>query len=180
MRAKTTQRLTLAALMGALCAVLSQIQIPLPPVPLSLSLVAVYLAGALLGSAWGAAAIGGYVLLGAIGVPVFAGFSGGISVLFGPTGGYIFGYVLCAALTGRIVRSLGFSRRALWFSMAAGTLLCYALGTSWFMLTSGTGLWGALGACVLPFLPGDALKIALAVSLCIKLQKPLHTLGLCP
>lgn len=180
MRTKTTQRLTLAALMGALCAVLSQIQIPLPPVPLSLSLLAVYLSGALLGCAWGAVAIGGYVLLGAVGVPVFAGFSSGISVLFGPTGGYILGYILCAALTGHIVHSLGFSRRALWLSMTAGTLLCYALGTAWFMLISGTDLCGALGACVLPFLPGDALKIALAVSLCIKLQKPLYMLGLCP
>lgn len=176
MRAKTTQRLTLAALMGALCAVLSQIQLPLPPVPMSLSLMAVYLAGALLGSAWGTAAIGGYVLLGAIGVPVFAGFSGGISILFGPTGGYLFGYILCAWLTGRITSALGFTRRALWLAMAAGTLLCYLLGTGWFMFTSGTSLGGALAVCVLPFLPGDALKIALAVSLCLRLHRPLHAM----
>ncbi|MBQ2833722.1 MAG: biotin transporter BioY, partial [Clostridia bacterium] len=81
MRGASIHRLTLCALLCALCAVLSQIQIPLPPVPLSLSLLAVYLGGLLLGARGGAAAAGVYVALGAAGIPVFAGFSGGFSAL---------------------------------------------------------------------------------------------------
>ena len=178
MRAKTTQRLTLSALLCALCAVLSQIQIPLPPVPLSLSLLGVHLCGVLLGSRWGAAAVGCYVALGAVGVPVYAGFAGGVSVLLGPTGGFLIGYIFCAWTSGTLIQRFGSSRLSLILSMASGTLICYALGTAWFSFVSGTNLAGSLSACVLPFIPGDVLKILLAASLCLRMQKPLRTMGL--
>ena len=106
MRSKTTQYLTLSALLCALLCVLSQIQIPLPPVPVSLALLAVHLCGALLGTRWGAAAVGCYVLLGAVGVPVYAGCAGGVSGLFGPTGGFLFGYILCAMIVGLSQKNL--------------------------------------------------------------------------
>jgi len=179
MRAKTTQRLTLSALLCALLCVLSQIQIPLPPIPMSLSLLGVHLCGALLGSRWGAAAVGCYVVLGAVGVPVYAGFAGGVSVLFGPTGGFLFGYIPCAFAVGILSCRLGFTRRQLMLSMAAGTLLCYIMGSAWFMLVTGASLWGGLTACVFPFIPGDLVKIALAASLSLRLQKPLRSAGLC-
>lgn len=179
MRSRTTQKLTLSALLCALCAVLSQIQIPLPPVPISLSLLAVYLCGALLGSRWGAAAIGCYVALGAMGVPVYAGFSGGVSVLFGPTGGFLVGYILCAWLVGRLTERLSFTRRGLIAAMAAGTLCCYLPGTAWFMMTTGTQMTGSLAVCVFPFIPGDVLKVIFAAALCLRLQKPLRAAGLC-
>ena len=178
MRAKTTQRLTLSALLCALCAVLSPIQIPIPPIPLSLSLMGVHLCGALLGRSWGAAAVGCYVALGAVGVPVYAGFSGGISVLLGPTGGFLFGYILCAWMVGALIQQFGFTRKCLILSMAAGTIACYALGTAWFSLVSGTNLAGSLSACVLPFIPGDTLKVLLAALLCMRVQKPLRAMGL--
>jgi len=110
---------------------------------------------------------------------VFAGFCGGVSVLFGPTGGFLFGYILCAFAVGALSSRLGFSRRALCLSMAAGTLLCYLSGTAWFMLATGTGLAGSLAACVFPFIPGDLFKILLAAALCRRLQKPLRSAGLC-
>lgn len=179
MRSKTTQYLTLSALLCALLCVLSQIQIPLPPVPVSFSLLAVHLCGALLGWRWGAAAVGCYVFLGAVGVPVYAGFAGGVSVLFGPSGGFLFGYILCALVVGMMVEHLGFARRTLLFSMAAGTLLCYIMGAAWFSLTTGSALWGCLTVCVLPFIPGDVIKIALAAALCLRMQKPLRSAGLC-
>ena len=178
MRAKTTQRLTLSALLCALCAVLSQLQIPLPPVPVSLSLLGVHLCGALLGSRWGIAAVGCYVALGAVGVPVYAGFAGGISVLLGPTGGFLLGYMLCAWIVGHFTQRLGLSRKNLVLSMTAGTLACYAAGTAWFSFATGTNLAGSLSSCVFPFLPGDALKILLAASLCLRMQKPLRAIGL--
>ena len=179
MRTKTTQHLTLSALLCALLCVLSQILIPLPPVPASLALLAVHLCGALLGSRWGAAAVGCYVLLGAAGVPVYAGFSGGVSVLFGPTGGFLIGYIPCAFVSGLLSRRLGFSRRALMLAMTAGTLICCAMGMAWFSLTTGATLAASFGACVLPFIPGDAIKIIFAAALCLRLQKPLRSAGLC-
>lgn len=178
MRAKTTLRLTLSALLCALCAVLSQIQIPIPPVPLSLSLLGVHLSGALLGRRWAAASVGCYVLLGAVGVPVYAGFSGGVSVLFGPTGGFLLGYILCAWIVGFITQRFGFTRQTLPLSMSAGTLLCYLPGTVWFSFVSGTTLSSSISVCVLPFIPGDLIKIILAASLCLRIQKPLRAMGL--
>ncbi|MBR5225724.1 MAG: biotin transporter BioY [Clostridia bacterium] len=179
MRSKTTQRLTLSALLCALLCVLSQIQIPLPPVPISLSLLAVHLCGALLGSRWGTAAVGCYVFLGAVGLPVYASLGGGVSVLFGPTGGFLFGYIPCAFVTGALSRRLSFTHRALILSMAAGTLLCCAMGMVWFSLVTGSSLAASFSVCVLPFIPGDLIKIALAASLSLRLQKPLRSAGLC-
>jgi len=178
MRTGFTQKMTLSALMCALLCVCSQIQIPIPPVPISLALLAVHLAGALLGSRWGAAAVGAYVLLGAAGVPVFAGFAGGVSVLFGPTGGFLAGYVLCAWIVGRLTARSGFSRRSLLFSMTIGTLFCYVPGAAWFMLVTGAHLMGSLAACVLPFLPGDLAKVFLAALLVRRMQKPLRAVWL--
>ena len=179
MRTKTTMLLTTAALLCALCAVLSQIQIPIPPVPISLSLLAVHLCGTLLGVRWGTAAVCCYLMLGAAGLPVFAGFAGGLSVLFGPTGGFLFGYIPCVWIVGTATRRFGFSRRTLFFAMALGTLACYALGAAWFMLLSGSRAGAALAACVLPFIPGDILKIILAVTLSLRLEKPRRSAGLC-
>lgn len=180
MRSRISQNLTFAALCGAIIAVCAQVQIPLPPVPLSLSLLAVLITGVLLGPVWGAAAVGGYVLLGAAGLPVFAGFTGGVSVLLGPTGGFLWGYILCAYAAGRLAQRFGFSRRSLYAAMLCGTLLCYIPGTLWFMAVSGCTPAAALGACVLPFLPGDAVKIALAAALCLRLEKPLRAMGALP
>ena len=95
-----TQRIVLAALFAALMAVCSQIQIPLPMVPINLALFAVHLCGALLGAKWGALSISAYVLLGLVGAPVYAGFASGPAALFGKTGGYILGYILSAFLVG--------------------------------------------------------------------------------
>ena len=82
-RSALTRNLVLAALFAALTAVCSQIQIPLPMVPINLALFAVHLCGALLGAKWGALSMCAYVLLGAVGVPVFSGFASGPAVLFG-------------------------------------------------------------------------------------------------
>jgi biotin transport system substrate-specific component len=114
--------------------------------------------------------------LGAIGVPVFAGFTAGVGILAGPTGGYIIGYVAGAFVIGLIcdrlknsvsgVRALA----VLTGAMILGILACYALGTAWFMYLTNTPLLAALGMCVFPFIPGDALKIIAAVFLCSRLR----------
>ncbi len=172
-----TRRLSACALMAALIAVCSQIQIPLPAVPINLALFAVHLSGALLGPAGGALSVAVYVLLGMIGVPVFAGFRAGLTVLFGKTGGYILGYFLCAWLVGFLSRRRPFTFPRLCLAMAAGVFVCYFFGTVWFMALTGTGLAASLSLCVLPFLPGDAAKIALAAFLGLRLRPALARMG---
>lgn len=172
-----TQRIVLAALFAALMAVCSQIQIPLPMVPINLALFAAHLCGALLGAKWGALSISAYVLLGLVGAPVYAGFASGPAALFGKTGGYILGYILSAFLVGLLSRRIGFTFKGLCLSMLVGVVACYAFGTVWFMAVTGLNLMTSLAYCVIPFLPGDAVKIALAALLALRLKKPLQALG---
>ena len=105
-RLEKTRSLILCALFAALTAVLSQIAIPIQPVPVNLATFSVFVAGGVLGAKRGAISQAAYVLLGVIGLPVFASFSGGMGILLGPTGGYIVGYVAAAWLVGALVRTV--------------------------------------------------------------------------
>ena len=179
--------LVLAALFSGLTAVLSWINVPLffTPVPVNLALIGPYLAGLLLGVRYGCLSQLLYILLGCVGLPVFAGFSAGAGVLAGPTGGFIAGYVLCAAICGLSGRSAYASAgRSAYASgsasagrrvvlMCGGLLACYGCGLAWFMISSGSTLGAGLVACVLPFLPGDAVKIAAAALLAARLNNKL-------
>ena len=166
------------ALFAALLAVCAWISIPVTDVAFTLQTFGIFLALGLLGGKRGSGAILIYLLLGAAGMPVYAGFAGGFSVLLGPTGGFLLGYVLCAAVSGAVVRRFGFARRVFWPALIAGTVCCYLAGMLWFCAVTGSALPAAFSACVLPFLPGDALKIALAVSLCLRLHRPLRAMML--
>lgn len=178
----TISYLLLAALMAAVCAVCSWISIPLPftPVPINLGTLAVFLAAGILGWKYGTISVIVFVLLGAAGLPVFHGFTGGMGIITGPTGGYIVGYILAAFLTGIMIdtyfkaRKSGENKAATYavlaLAMALGLFACYALGTAWFMHISGTDLKAALLMCVVPFLIGDAIKIAAATVLVKKLR----------
>ena len=163
--AARTRRLALCALLTALTAVCSQIAVATPwGVPVNLALFAVYMAGTLLGPVWGAASQGVFLALAAFGLPVMAGFQGGAAAVFGRTGGYALGYVLAAAVTGALcAHKRSFAR--LCAAMALGCAECYFFGTVWFLALTGMELKAALALCVLPFLPGDAVKIALAAAL---------------
>lgn len=166
-----TRRLVQCALFAALLAVCSQLVIPLPEIPINLALFAVHLAGAALGWQWGTASVIVYIALGAFGVPVFAGFKSGPTALFGPTGGYILGYVFDALIVGLWSKKLGRSIPSLCAGMVLGVAVCYAFGTAWFMQLSGRTLMESLALCVFPFLLGDAVKIALAAVLANILDK---------
>ena len=168
----TAGKLVYYALFAALTAICSQIAIPLPmDVPLSLATFAVMLSGALLGSFGGAVSQLVYILLGAVGVPVFAGFRGGPDRLVGPTGGYIIGYVFMALVIGLILSKSGTGFGVTVFAMTAGTVVCYLFGTVWYLILMKSALLPALTACVLPFLPGDVLKILLAAGCASRLQR---------
>jgi biotin transport system substrate-specific component len=184
-RYSNTTYLVLCGLFAALCAICSFITIPLgfTPVPINLATLAVFLAGGILGKKYGTISLVVYVLLGAVGIPVFAGFKGGLGVLAGPTGGYIIGYIAAAFLVGFIVDTAISKLDKASFvkslviniiAMIIGLAVCYALGTAWFMISTGTGFGAAMVSCVIPFLPGDAMKIALAAILVAKLRPLLN------
>lgn len=166
------RRLVLCALFAALTAVCSQIAIPMPwGVPINLAVFAACMAGSMLGPVWGTASLAVYLALAAIGVPVLAGFQGGPAALFGKTGGYAVGYLLTALLTGLLARVLGRRFAPLCLAMAVGCLACYALGTLWFSFLTHSPVVAALSLCVLPYLPADAVKIALAALLTVQLDR---------
>ena len=160
-----------------LIAICSWISIP-TLVPFTLQTFAVFLAVSILGGKRGTLAVVVYVLLGAIGVPVFAEFTGGIGIILRNTGGYIIGFIFSALIMWLIESLFG---RKIWvqgISMVIGLLACYAVGTAWFMFvymrdTGAVGLSTVLGWCVIPFVIPDAVKIALALTLSNILRKPL-------
>lgn len=169
-----TINIILCALFAALTAVLSQIVIPIGPVPINLATFAVFCAGTLLGAKLGCISQVVYVLLGAVGVPVFTMFRGGLGILTGPTGGYIAGYVLAAWLVGFIVDRYAGKIYIFVLAMLAGFATYMIMGTCWFMFSAKTSLMEALMVCVVPFLPGDALKMVLAVTLTYRLRPMLQ------
>lgn len=167
--------LVYVAMFAAIITICAQIQIP-TAVPFTLQTLGVFVASALLGWKRGTLSVAVYILLGLIGVPVFAGFTGGAGVLFGLTGGYIIGFLFTAFIVGFMCDKLGRKLWVLALSMALGLLACYVFGTVWFMLiynyTMGSiSLVSALGMCVVPFLLFDAIKIAAAVVLVNRLDK---------
>ena len=163
------------AIFAGVMAVCSWISIPYI-VPFTLQTFGVFLAVGVLGGKRGTLSVLIYILLGAIGLPVFAGFSGGIGSILGTTGGYIIGFLLSALVMWGMEAAFG---KKLWvraLSMVSGLLVCYAFGTAWFMFmyarTSGAvGLGTVLGWCVIPFIIPDLVKIALALLLCKRLAK---------
>ena len=152
------------SLFTALIAVLAQISIPLPGgVPMTLQTFAVPVAGLVLGPKRGTIAATVYVLLGAVGVPVFAGFSGGIGIVLGMTGGFIVSFPLMAFLSG-LGAGKNIKSPLLWLWLILGAAANYAVGTLWFMAVANSSLTAALAACVIPFIPTAILKIILSAA----------------
>lgn len=171
----TTKELVFTALMAVIIAVCSWISIP-TTVPFTLQTFGVFMAVGLLGGKKGTISVLVYILLGAVGVPVFAGFSGGIGVLFGTTGGYIVGFLLSGLVYWAMTAAFGEKLPIMIIAMVLGLIVCYAFGTAWFMIvyaknTAPIGLMTALGWCVFPFIIPDCIKIALAVVLTKQLKK---------
>jgi biotin transport system substrate-specific component len=163
------------AMFAAVITICAQIQIP-ATVPFTLQTLGVFVAAGMLGWKRGTLSVLVYILLGLVGLPVFAGFTGGVGVLFGLTGGYIIGFLFTAFIVGIMSEKLGRKLWVLAVSMVLGLLACYVFGTAWFMVIYNTSMGSmslvtALGMCVVPFLPFDALKIAAAVVLVNRLSK---------
>ncbi len=160
------RELVYISVFAALMTVCAWISVP-GAVPFTMQTFAVFAAAGILGSRRGAAAVLVYILLGAVGIPVFSGFRGGIGVLCGTTGGYIIGFIISAFVTGLICEKLGRSYRVMIPAMLLGLVLCYAFGTAWYMLlymkTKGAiTVYAVLSSCVFNFIIPDIAKILLA------------------
>lgn len=165
--------MVLIALMTAVMSVLSPFSIPLPfsPVPLSLTTFVLYLSLYITGPKYTFISCLLYLLLGLIGMPVFSGFSGGPGKLLGPTGGYLIGYLFIPLITAlfpltKNIFKLTFRVRLIHgFTLVLGTFCCYLVGTFWLAYQTDISCTGAFLSGVLPFIPGDICKIALALLL---------------
>ena len=167
-------QLTTCAIFTALSAVLSQIIIPINLVPINLVHISILTAAGLLGMKYGTISQAAFVLLGVVGAPVFSNFSGGLSKLFGPTGGFILGYIACAFVAGFLVEKYGKSLRSIFLTMLPGWIMTYLLGVVWYMYVVQVNAAAALSACVLPFLPGDIAKTVLSAILVYRLRPVLR------
>ena len=166
------------ALSVALITTCARISVPVFAIPVTLQTLAVALVGALFGWKRALAAVFCYILMGLIGIPVFAGFKAGGAALFGPTGGYIFGFLfltLISALAKLLPVKNRWGRMAIFYGfMLLGLAVCYAFGTLWFVLVYHCG-WGyALMICVVPYLPFDAVKFVIAAFLAVRLEGYVH------
>lgn len=173
MPASRTRRLTTAALLVALLAASAYVSIPLQPVPLTFQTLVVILAALLLPAPWAAASVGGYLLLGAAGVPVFAGARGGLGVLAGPTGGYLLGF-LAGAVAGAVARrALRRLPDAAADAVSAAVVVAVAYLLGWLQLAAVAhlSLPKAAAVGILPFIALDAGKAVAAVVVAAALRR---------
>ena len=164
---RSSKNMVLCSLFASLMAICAWISVPVFDIAFTLQTFAVFLALGLLGGKWGTAAVLIYLLLGAVGMPVFSGFRGGIGMLAGVTGGYLWGFLL----SGLVYWSL--ERFGKLPAMIAGLAVCYLCGSIWFYWYAGGGLWLILLRCVVPYLLPDAAKLTLAYMLTRRLSRHL-------
>lgn len=175
----SVRKMAIIALMTAVLCILAPISIPvfISPVPISLGVLAIYLTAYVLSPLDATISVIIFILLGTFGLPVFSGYSGGLSKLVGPTGGYIIGFLFTVYISSLFIHM----KKGIIFDvigMITGLVLCYILGTIWFSYQQGKGFIASLLLCVVPFLIGDAVKIIVAVILGTQLNKRLTHLDL--
>ena len=187
-----TKQMALIGLMTALLCLLGPLSlvIPISPVPLSLCPLGIYFVVLILGLGGGTLSVLLYLLLGLVGLPIFSGFSGGAGKLLGPTGGYLIGYLFLALILGACVRTAyrtqdGDTKKhtrmlplRVLAGMLLGTLVLYLFGTAWLALQAGLSFQAALFAGVIPFIPGDLLKMLCALAVGLPLRKRLAAANL--
>ena len=176
-----TRNLVLCAMCAAITCILAPLSIPLAGgVPVSLATFAVMLSGVLLGGPLGSLSQLIYVLLAAVGLPVLAGWTGGLGIVLGMTGGYIIGYIPCAWLTGLIYKKYGETAKkpvkilSMILGMTAGNIALYVIGTAWFMFITEMTLEASLTACVIPFIPGNIIKMAAVIIIGLPVEKAIR------
>ncbi len=172
--AAKTRDMAYIALFAVLMVVCSWVSVP-TAVPFTMQTFAVFMSFCLLGGRRAASSILVYLLMGAVGLPVFSNFTGGLGYLLNVTGGYLVGFLLCALVMWLLETLLGRSTWAKIVSMVSGLIICYAFGTAWFMIayartTAAIGVGTALIMCVIPYIIPDLIKLSLALVLSRRLS----------
>jgi len=171
-----TYLLTITALATAILCIMAPLSIQIGPVPISLTNFVLYFTLYILG--WKRTTVSYiiYLLIGAVGLPVFSGFTGGLAKVAGPTGGYLIGFIPMVILSGLVI--LHSRKRSVHIlAMIAATLVCYAFGTAWYCIQASVQVPVALGICVIPFLPFDLVKIAAAALIGPRVRKRIEKSG---
>ena len=168
MKAFRTIDVVTIALIAAILCILSPMSIPLgfTPIPLTLGLFAVTMAGIILGPWKGMLCVLVYILLGAVGLPVFSGYTGGLPKIAGPTGGYLLGYLFLGWITGFFLEKFTGKWHLCLIGAVIGVLVCDGFGTVWMGVQLSMGPVEALWAGMIPFLPFDLAKVVFAVLAC--------------
>lgn len=175
-----TGQMTLIGLMTAVICILAPFSVVLPfsPIPISLGTFAIYLASMVLGRRQGFLCVILYLLLGFAGLPVFTGFTAGAGKLLGPTGGYMIGYLFMALICGHFADKWNNCIPLNLLGILLGTIVCYAFGTIWLAIQSDLSFISSLSVGVLPFIPGDFIKIGIATAIGYQLKKRLKKAAL--
>mgnify|MGYP002619667529 FL=1 len=178
-QSKTNVReMALIALMAAVTCILGPLSVPIGVVPISLTNFAVYLAIYVLGCRRGTISYIVYLLLGLVGLPVFSGFSSGVGKLFGPTGGYLIGFIFMALICGFAIDRFEAKPIPSMIGMILGTIVCYLFGTGWLAYQAGMTFYQALAAGVLPFIVGDLVKMVICAVVGPQIRRRLEQAGL--
>lgn len=182
-KTKTTSKFTIyqiamIAVMTAVTCVLAPLSIPIGPVPISLTNLVIYFSLYILGAKKGTIGYVIYLLIGLVGIPVFSSFTGGPGKLFGPTGGYLIGFIPLALIAGFFIDHFRNNKVLCFIGMVLGTAVCYAIGTAWLAVQAHMTAQVALMAGVIPFLPGDFIKMILALLIAPQIRKQLDAAGL--
>lgn len=164
--------MTLVGLMTALICIIAPFSVPLSftPVPISLANLIIYISAGILGAKKGAMSVIIYLLIGAVGVPVYAGWTAGFQRIAGPTGGYLIGFIFIALISGLIIEKFENKIYMYAIGMILGTIVCYILGSVWLSMEMNLNFSKALLLGVIPYLLGDAIKVVLATVLCYSLK----------
>ncbi|MGG3468423.1 biotin transporter BioY [Neobacillus pocheonensis] len=163
----------LSALFAAIIGILAQVTIPLPLVPITGQTLAVGLAATILGSRYGSLSVILYAFIGAVGIPVFSGMSGGFGVIVGPTGGYIIGFIPAAFLTGFILEKTSFTVIKGMIANTTGMLVTLAIGSAWLKFAADMTWQAAFSSGFLPFIVVGLIKAFLASWIGITVYKRL-------
>lgn len=177
-KAKTTT-LVLIGLMAAITCIMGPFSIPLPfnLVPISLTNLVIYFTMYILGMKKGTISYCIYLLIGLVGLPVFSAFTGGAGKLLGPTGGYLIGFIFLALISGFFIDKWGNNMWLCMTGMVLGTIVCYIFGTIWLAYQAHMNFEAALWAGVIPFIPGDVIKMIMAMLLGPQIRNRLRKAG---
>ena len=182
----TLRKMISASIFACIITICSWISFPFPltGIPITLQTMAIFLSLLVIGGKWSSASILIYIILGIIGIPVFSGFKSGIGVILGPTGGYVLGFLIISLLYW--LMEVLFKKEKIWIktiTLLLGLILCYAFGTVWFVFvyTKSSGSMTfitALGYCVFPYIIPDLLKLGIAISLSLLVNKKIKNIGI--